>query len=84
MRLTTEQKRAALSRRPGAQLVRVANSWACVWGQAPGERWRGQLVHHVEERLDLVVELATWWDGPEQAAKTRGALLQLLRAEVLA
>lgn len=78
MRLTAEQKSAAVAHRPGSSLVRVASEYAVIWfedEQPRRERWRGQLIKNVERNGEV------WWSGSEVAGLTRREVVQQLNAE---
>lgn len=94
MRLTEEQKAAALQARavmPGVtqpELVRITDRWACVWvepEQPPRERWRGLLLSRVVP--NPAGELTgdplhtAWWSGSESFGKTRRSVIEALHVE---
>lgn len=96
MRLSESQKDAVLQARsrPGdghskVELVRIGDTWACVWFVAdtsPALRWRGQLVKEVRGNEAVaefigVLAWAVWWTGSEAIGRTRRAVIDALRVE---
>lgn len=76
MRLTREQKQAALDARPpGAKLVRVLTEWYAVWHMPEfprRERWRAQRLSKVIRHPDG--SWVPWWNAEVGAHTKRDAI----------
>ncbi len=92
MRLSPEQKAAALSSLVGAvdpALVRIGEHWGVVWREpeaSPGARWRGRLLKAVvvdEAAAAFGVDRATVWWTADCAAARRREIVDTLAAETL-
>lgn len=73
----------------GAKLVRTGDRWGVVWSDvdaSPARRWRSLLVSRVDAGRAAVTPFdpdrwRVWWAMSEHSARTRRAVLELLRVE---